>query len=113
MGSLSGKIERMVAKGAVAIDETGLHATGGRLVYTAGDQEFLLTGEKGAPPRAVDAQGRSTTGAALKFHPCDASGGERIEALSVAPGGADAGPAQGVRTEAAVEDEKKTAKKRP
>jgi hypothetical protein len=60
----------------------------------------------------VDAQGRSTTGAALRFHPCDASGGERIEALSVAPGG-DGGPVQRVRTEGAAEDERKTAKKKP
>jgi lipopolysaccharide export system protein LptA len=112
LGSLSGKIERMVANEAVAIDETGFHATGARLLYTASDQVFLLTGEKGAPPHAVDAQGRSTTGAALRFHPCDASGGERIEALSVAPGG-DGGPAQRVRTEGAAEDEKKTGKKKP
>jgi lipopolysaccharide export system protein LptA len=112
LGSLSGKIERMVANGAVAIDGTGLHATGERLLYTASDQVFLLTGEKGTPPRALDAQGRSTTGAALRFHPCDASGGERIEALSVAPGG-DGGPVQRVRTEGAAEDERKTAKKKP
>jgi lipopolysaccharide export system protein LptA len=113
LGSLSGRIDRMVANGAVTIDETGLHATGARLLYTASDQVFLLTGETGAPPKAVDAQGRSTIGAALRFHPCDASGGERIEALSVVPDTVDAGPAQRVRTEAAVEDERKTAKKRP
>ena len=103
----------IVASGAVAIDETGFHATGERLLYTASDQVFLLTGEKSAPPRAVDAQGRSTTGAALRFHPCDASGGERIEALSVAPGGGDGSPVQRVRTEGAAEDERKTAKKKP
>jgi lipopolysaccharide export system protein LptA len=109
--TLSGRIERMVASGAVAIDEPELHATGTRLVYTAADQDFLLTGEKGAAPRAVDAQGLSTTGAALRFHACDASGGESIEALGAVPDGAEGGPAQRVRTESRVEDEK-AAKKR-
>jgi lipopolysaccharide export system protein LptA len=114
VGSLSGRIERMVASGAVAIDEPGLHATGARLVYTASDQNFLLTGEKGAPPKAVDGLGRSTTGAALQFHSCDASGGQRIEALGAVPDGAEAegGTAQRVRTESLVDEEKKTAKKK-
>jgi lipopolysaccharide export system protein LptA len=114
-GSLSGKIERMVASGAVAVDEPGLHATGARLMYTASNQDFLLTGEKGAPPKAVDRLGRSTTGAALRFHSCDARGGESVEALGAVPDGAEAegGPVQRVRTESPVEDEKKTARKRP
>jgi lipopolysaccharide export system protein LptA len=110
--SLSGKIERMVASGAVAIDEPGLHATGARLVYMASDQNFLLTGEKGAPPKAVDGLGRSTTGAALQFHSCDASGGQRIEALGAMPDGAEGGPPQRVRTESLVDEEKKTARKK-
>jgi lipopolysaccharide export system protein LptA len=112
-GSLSGRIERMVASGAVAIDEPGLHATGARLVYTASQQVFVLTGEKGAPPKAVDSRGRSTTGAALRLHSCDASGGERIEALGAVPDEAEGGPAQRVRTESVVDDQKKTAKTRP
>jgi lipopolysaccharide export system protein LptA len=114
-GSLSGKIERMVASGSVVIDEPGepgIHATGARLVYMASDQDFLLTGENGAPPKAVDGQGRSTTGAALQFHSCDASGGQRIEALGAVPDGSEGGPAQRVRTESLVDEEKKTAKKR-
>ncbi len=115
VGSLAGKIERMVAIGAVVIDEPGgpgIHATGARLVYTANDQDFLLTGEKGAPPKAVDGLGRSTTGAALRFHSCDASGGQRIEALGAVPDGSEGGPAQRVRTESLVDEEKKTAKKK-
>ena len=103
----------MVASGAVAIDEPGLHATGARLVYTASQQVFVLTGEKGAPPKAVDSRGRSTTGAALRLHSCDASGGERIEALGAVPDEAEGGPAQRVRTESVVDDQKKTAKTRP
>jgi lipopolysaccharide export system protein LptA len=111
MGSLSGKIERMVASGALAIDQPGLHATGARLLYTASDEVFLLTGDKSAAPKAVDDQGRSTTGAALRFHACDASGGESIEALGAVPDGAEGGPAQRVRTESRVE--KDGTKKKP
>jgi lipopolysaccharide export system protein LptA len=112
LGSLSGRIERMVASGAVAIDEPRLHATGARLLYTASDQVFLLTGDKDTAPKAVDEQGRSTTGAALLFHACDASGRERIEALGAVPDGVDGGPAQRVRTDSRVEDGR-TAKRQP
>ena len=94
-----GSLERMVAAGHVAIDRPGLQATGERLVYTARDQVFLLTGD----PKAVDAQG-TTTGAALRMHnTCDASGGVSVEALGEIPGE----PAQGVHTESRVQDERK------
>jgi lipopolysaccharide export system protein LptA len=98
----------MVVSGAVAIDEPGFHATGARLVYTASDQVFLLTGEKGVPPRATDAQGRMTTGAALRFQSCGGGGAQNVEALGTAPGM----PTQRVRTESRVEDEKKQTGKR-
>jgi len=71
----------VVAFGQVAIARPGLAATGERLVYTAGDQVFLLTGTKDAPPKAVDAQG-TTSGAALRLrNTCDAGGGVSVEAL--------------------------------
>jgi len=63
---LGGALERVVASGQVAIARPGLAATGERLVYTAGDQVFLLTGTKDAPPKAVDARhdhGRGVAGA--------------------------------------------------
>jgi lipopolysaccharide export system protein LptA len=63
-----------------------LRATGERLVYTASDQVFLLTGDSKTPPQATDAKG-TTTGAALRFHrSCDDSGGVSVEALSEVPG---------------------------
>ena len=101
--SLGGPLERVVATGHVGIDRPGLQATGERLVYTARDQVFLLTGDKNAPPKAVDAQG-TTTGAALRMHnTCDASGGVSVEALGEVPGE----PAQRVHTESRVQDDRK------
>jgi lipopolysaccharide export system protein LptA len=103
--SLGGALERVVASGQVAIARPGLAATGDRLVYTAGDQVFLLTGTKDAPPKAVDAQG-TTTGAALRVrNTCDASGGVSVEALGEVPGE----PAQRVHTESRILDEKNKA----
>ena len=61
-----------------------LQDSGERLVYTASDRVFLLTGDSKAPPKAVDAQG-TTTGAALRFQSsCDGSGGGTVEALGAA-----------------------------
>ena len=95
--------------GHVDILQPGLHATGEKLVYTAGDQVFLLTGDSKTPPQATDAEG-TTTGAALRFHSsCDDSGGVSVEALSAVPGE----PAQRVQTETHVSnDEKKEKGKR-
>jgi lipopolysaccharide export system protein LptA len=84
--SLAGRVERVVAAGGVDIRQPGLRATGERLLYTASDQVFLLTGDTKTPPKATDANG-VTTGAALRFHSsCDASGGVSVEALSAEPG---------------------------
>ena len=84
--SLTGRLERVVSTGHVDIQQPGLHATGERLVYTASNQVFLLTGDSKTPPQATDAKG-TTIGAALRFHSsCDDSGGVSVEALSVVPG---------------------------
>jgi lipopolysaccharide export system protein LptA len=103
--SLTGRLERVVTTGHVDIQQPGFRATGERLVYTASDQVFLLTGD----PQATDANG-TTTGAALRFHSsCDDSGGVSVEALSAVPGE----PAQRVQTETHVSnDEKKEKGKR-
>jgi lipopolysaccharide export system protein LptA len=100
--SIAGSLERVVATGKVEISRPGLSATGERLVYAAGDQDFLLTGTPNAPPRAVDARG-TTTGAALRFNTCDDS----VEALGQVPGE----PARRVRTETHVSDKKKDNKR--
>jgi lipopolysaccharide export system protein LptA len=99
------QLERVVAAGHVDIQQPAFRATGERLVYTVGDQVFLLTGDGKTPPRAIDAKGTTTTAAALRFHSsCDDSGDVTVEALSAVPGE----PAQRVQTDTRVgNDEKK------
>jgi lipopolysaccharide export system protein LptA len=71
--SLGGSVERIVAQGQVEIDQPGRQAAGDRLVYTASDELFVLTGEPGAPPRLVDSAHGTVTGASLRFHRGDNS----------------------------------------
>lgn len=102
--SLAGSLERVVASGHVEIAKPGLQATGERLMYTASDRVFLLTGDKDSGAKAVDAQG-TTTAAALRLqNSCD--GGVSVEALGEIPGI----PAQRVRTEARVRSDRKKEK---
>jgi lipopolysaccharide export system protein LptA len=70
---LAGKVERMVATGQVEIEQPGRRATGERLVYTASDGLFVLTGDDKAQPKMVDAANGTITGAALRFHSGDDS----------------------------------------
>jgi lipopolysaccharide export system protein LptA len=71
--SLAGNVERMVAGGQVEIEQPGRRATGERLVYTASDGLFVLTGDDKAQPKLVDATRGTITGAALLFHAGDDS----------------------------------------
>jgi len=93
---LAGKVERTIATGQIQIDQPGLRATGGRLVYTAADGLFVLTGDGKSPPKLVDSECGTITGAALQFH----TGDESVEVTSVEPGGAASG--QRLRTETRV-----------
>jgi lipopolysaccharide export system protein LptA len=70
-GLLGGKLDRIVATHQIELTQPGRKATGERLIYTASDQMFVLTGTAAAPPRVVDAVQGSTTGAALRFHSGD------------------------------------------
>jgi lipopolysaccharide export system protein LptA len=99
--SLAGNLEQVVATGHVDVARPGKQATGERLVYTASDRVFLLTGDGKVLPKAVDGQG-TTTGAALRFNACDDS----VEALDEVPGS----PTQRVRTNARVSDDRKKEK---
>ncbi len=67
----------MMAQGAVVIDQPGRRATGEKLVYTASDGVYVLTGTEAAPPKVVDQVQGSTTGAALRFK----SGDDSVEVL--------------------------------
>jgi lipopolysaccharide export system protein LptA len=102
---MAGMLERMVASGAVDIEQPRVRATGERLVYTESDELYVLTGDNSAPPKAVDADGTTTTGAELRFHADDCS----VEALGTAPGQ----PAQRVRTVSRVRDDPNTVKGKP
>ena len=104
--SLAGNLERVVASGHVDIAKPGLQATGDRLVYTASDRVFVLTGAKDAAAKAVNAQG-TTTAVALRLQDsCEGSGGVSVEALGEVPGV----PGQRVRTEARISSDRKREK---
>ena len=66
-GLVGGKVERVVANGAVTLDEPGRKGTGEQLVYTASDRTFVLTGTAAAPPKVVDEVRGTTTGEVLRF----------------------------------------------
>ena len=83
----------MIATGQIQIDQPGLRATGGRLVYTAADGLFVLTGDGKTLPRLVDSARGTITGAALLFH----AGDDSVEVTSVEPGGAAEGQGCGPR----------------
>jgi lipopolysaccharide export system protein LptA len=90
-GFMGGRVDHMMATGNVVIDQPGRRGTGEKLVYTASDGEYVLTGTKAAPPRVVDETQGTTTGAALRFR----SGDDSVEVL----GAADAKAGGQVHTE--------------
>jgi lipopolysaccharide export system protein LptA len=95
-GLTGGSVERIVASGQVAVTEPGRQATGERLVYTAADGMFVLTGTATAPPKVVDEARGTTTGAELRFH----SGDDNV----VVSGGNGDAVARRVRTETRVKE---------
>ena len=76
--SLSGKVDHMIATGAIEVEQPGRKATGERLVYTANDRLFVLTGTKAVPPKMVDQVQGEVTGAQLRFR----TGDDSVEVLS-------------------------------
>ena len=66
-GLLAGRVERMVGTGNVTVEQPGRKATGERLVYTAADGLFVLTGTKAVPPKLDDEARGMVTGASLRF----------------------------------------------
>jgi lipopolysaccharide export system protein LptA len=76
-GFMAGKLDHMVATGAVVISQPGRRGTGDKLVYTASDGVYVLTGTKAVPPKVVDQAQGTTTGAALRFK----SGDDSVEVL--------------------------------
>ena len=76
--SLGGKVDHMIADGGVEITQPGRKATGEKLVYTASDRLFVLTGTKTVPPKMEDDTQGSVTGAELRFK----SGDDSVEVVS-------------------------------
>jgi lipopolysaccharide export system protein LptA len=63
--SSPGQLEHLVAEGNVSIQQAGRHASGQRLIYTAADEKFILTG---GPPSIFDAEQGKITGVSLTFY---------------------------------------------
>jgi lipopolysaccharide export system protein LptA len=60
----AGQLDRMVAEGDVLVQEPSRRAEGEKLVYTAADDRFVLTG---GPPSIFDAEQGKITGVSLTF----------------------------------------------
>ena len=61
------QLDRIVAQGDIKIEQTGRKATGGRLVYSAGEEKFVLTGSPDRLPSIFDAEQGQITGDSLTF----------------------------------------------
>lgn len=69
--SEASQLERAVAEGDIVIQEQERRATGDRLVYTAADGKFVLTGVEGRSPSIFDAERGTITGDSLTFYSRD------------------------------------------
>jgi lipopolysaccharide export system protein LptA len=98
-GFMGGQVERMVADGHVEMNQPGRRATGERLVYTAADGMYVLTGTSTVAPLIHDEAQGTTTGCALRFHAGDNSVVVSSEGCS--------GQDQKARSESQVKDRKR------
>lgn len=67
-GARGSQLERIVATGHVVFTQPGRKGDGDKLVYTADDGQYILTGKPDEPPRLWDRTHGTTTGAALVFY---------------------------------------------
>ncbi len=68
-----GKISRMIAQQNVRLTQGDRSGTGDKLVYTADDGTFILTGTTAAPPLLSDREHGTVTGSSLVFNDRDDS----------------------------------------
>jgi lipopolysaccharide export system protein LptA len=61
------QLDRIVAQGDIQIEQPERKATGSRLVYTARDEKFVLTGSASRPPSIFDAERGQIQGDSLTF----------------------------------------------
>lgn len=64
LSGTASQLNRIVAQGHIAIQQPNRRATGDKLVYTAADSRFILTG---GPPSIFDAEHGKITGDSLTF----------------------------------------------
>ena len=62
------QLDHMIATGNVVFTQPGRKGNGEKLVYTADDEKYVLTGTAADPPRMWDRVHGTTTGAALIFN---------------------------------------------
>jgi lipopolysaccharide export system protein LptA len=67
------QVSKIVARGAVELQQPGRKGIGEDLTYTAEDGKFVLTGTSATPPRLTDQVRGMVTGAALIFNDRDDS----------------------------------------
>jgi len=61
------QLDRIIASGAINIQQNDRRATGDQLVYTAKDEKFVLTASNGRLPSIFDAEHGQITGDSLTF----------------------------------------------
>jgi lipopolysaccharide export system protein LptA len=69
----TGQLDHMIATGHVVFTQPGRKGNGEKLVYTANDGSYVLTGTEAVPPQIWDRVHGTTTGAALTFNSQDDS----------------------------------------
>jgi lipopolysaccharide export system protein LptA len=67
------QVSKIIARGAVELQQPGRKGTGEELAYTEADGKFMLTGSRAAPPRLNDQVRGTVTGNALIFNDRDDS----------------------------------------
>jgi lipopolysaccharide export system protein LptA len=72
-GAPSESVSKIVARGAVQLEQPGRKGTGEELTYTPADGKFVLTGTSAVPPRLSDQARGVVTGNALIFNDRDDS----------------------------------------
>ncbi len=71
--SQQAQLDHIIATGHVALTQPGRKGIGEKLIYTADDGRYVLTGSSGNLPRVEDAVKGTTTGATLIFNSQDDS----------------------------------------
>lgn len=66
--SQASQVEKIIASGDVVLTQPGRTGEGEKLVYTADDARYVLTGTPAKPPQMYDAAHGTTTGEALIFN---------------------------------------------